>query len=64
MKTKKLSKKLSINKKTVANFDLDKIHGGHISHEATCETCYTYCGQYGCEYSWQDGRMTCFGGPC
>lgn len=53
MKTKKLSKKLSINKKTIANLhnvDLVRIIGGHVSHEYTCDTspcdysCWGTCG--------------------
>ncbi len=42
MKTKKIDKKLVLNKMTIANLrelQMDKIHGGGPSEWGTCNTC-------------------------
>jgi hypothetical protein len=47
MKSKKFSKKISINKKTIAHLNdkhLDTIRGGAPTKGNTCASCFTYCG--------------------
>ncbi|NIM14831.1 MAG: hypothetical protein GTO45_22825 [Candidatus Aminicenantes bacterium] len=48
MRPKKLSKKLTLKKKTIAHLNdkqLDVIRGGAPTKGKTCNTCLTYCGE-------------------
>ena len=47
MKTKELSKKLTLNKETISLLNdkqLDVVRGGKPTNGNTCDTCLTYCG--------------------
>lgn len=47
MKTKNFSKKLTLNKETIAQLrdeQLDEIRGGKPTNANTCYTCFTNCG--------------------
>lgn len=46
MKTKKITKKLTLNKKTVVNLDgtnMSGVKGGLVETYYTCPTGFTYC---------------------